>query len=102
MPLFFLVDARGVEPLSENLSIQLSTSVAHLLIFLTRSPVGRLSRKAVIYCMTATMTYSPFTFTADLMPGVSRDTLTRDRHALCAYAAANSVLLAFNFKLELF
>lgn len=45
--------------------------------------------------MTASMAKLPFTFTADLMPGASRDTLTRDRRALSAYAAANSVLLAF-------
>ena len=59
-----MVDATGVEPVSENLLIQLSTSVACLLVFLIRSPIGRLSHKAAIYCVTASMTNRPFTFTA--------------------------------------
>ncbi len=42
--LTFMVEARGVEPLSENLSIWLSTSVARYLHSLAQPLAGRLLR----------------------------------------------------------
>ena len=40
-----LVDATGVEPVSENLLIQLSTSVFDLLVFPLGTPIDRLPSK---------------------------------------------------------
>ncbi len=55
MPLLFsggnlpLVEPRGVEPLSENLFIQLSPSAECLLKFLFISPTDRLYKKYLFY-----------------------------------------------------
>ena len=49
--LAFLVDLRGVEPLSENLLIQLSPGAEYLLIFLPRAPVLRLACQATVLCV---------------------------------------------------
>ena len=46
-----LVEVRGIEPLSENLLIQLSPGAEYLLLFLTSAPVLRLVRQAAVFCM---------------------------------------------------
>ena len=46
-----MVEVRGVEPLSENLLIQLSPGAEYLLLFLPRAPVLRLARQATVFCV---------------------------------------------------
>ncbi len=47
----FLVEMRGIEPLSENLLIQLSPGAGHLLVFSHTPPVIRLYVRATVLCM---------------------------------------------------
>ena len=52
MPTFiYLVDPRGIEPLSENLLIQLSPGADRLFLFSRISPKVRLYARATVLCM---------------------------------------------------
>ena len=60
--LFRLVEPRGVEPLSENLFIQLSPSADSLLNFPLISPSVRLYEKYLFYSRRIQQEKSPFAF----------------------------------------
>ena len=47
-----LVEVRGIEPLSENLLIQLSSGVDYLLGFSFATPIIRLCNGAATFCLT--------------------------------------------------
>ena len=65
-----LVEMRGIEPLSKNPLIQLSTGVGYLLVFPTRSPTVRLLYEATVLCMTGSTVNGlcMFTTTMTLSP----------------------------------
>jgi len=75
------VEARGIEPLSENLFPQLSTGVVYLLKFLLQTA----DKQAV--CKSSSDTFlrceqAAGTFTTDRCPTVSRGTLAEDTYGL--------------------
>ncbi len=76
-----MVEARGIEPLSENLLTQLSPGAEYLLSFPVKPPVFRLPYAVAFSCMTVTKAKSRFTFAADLTPGQSRSPLRADEAA---------------------
>ena len=62
----FLVEVRGIEPLSKNLLIQLSPGAVYHLNFSLKAPTNRLFEEATVLCVIGSMAKHRCTFTAYL------------------------------------
>ena len=71
----FFMETAGVEPASENLSMQLSPGADRLLYFPFATPAVRFRKSVAFYCVTDTKANSLFTDATTIMPRSNKDAL---------------------------